>query len=139
MNNTKILVMSFLLFIFIVGCSNTDGLTTKGKSESWDATLQYSITQGYEERTGVIKYNGDEQIKNVAYVINYPSSLGIGSSGTQEATEKNQKTFSLGTSGGSNSKDVQDFRDVIHDVTITVSWVTNVGEYEEIITFTKDK
>jgi hypothetical protein len=127
-----------LLLFMMVGCSNTDAFTTKGESESWEATMQYSITKDYQERTGTIKYNGEEQIKNVSYEIDFPSSLGMSSSGNLEATEENQKVFSLGKSGGSNHRDIQLFRDVIHDVTITVSWVTNVGEYEETINFSKD-
>jgi hypothetical protein len=137
LNKRILFVMSFLLFI-IVGCSNTDAFTTKGESESWEATMQYSITKDYHEHTGTIKYNGDEQIKNVSYEIDFPSSLGMSSSGNLEATEENQKVFSLGKSGGSTNRDIQLFRDVIHDVTINVSWVTNVGEYEETISFSKD-
>ncbi|TWI57797.1 hypothetical protein [Halalkalibacter nanhaiisediminis] len=137
MNKRKVVILSFLLFV-IVGCTNTDAFTTKGESESWESTMQYSITKDYEERTGTIKYNGDEQIKNVSYKINFPSSLGIGSSGNLEVAEGNQKIFSLGKSGGNNHRDIQLFRDVIHDVTITVSWVTDVGEYEETISFSQD-
>lgn len=122
----------------MVGCSNTDAFTSKGESESWEATMQYSITKDYQERTGTFMYNGDEQIKHVSYEIIFPSSLGMGSSGHLEATEGNQKNFSLGKSGGSTNIDIQLFKDVIHDVTIIVSWVTNVGEYEEIIYFSKD-
>lgn len=131
LKNRMLLIVSFLLIV--VGCSSSDAFMIRGKSESWDATMQYSVAKDYREYTGTIKFNGDEEIKTVSYEIDFPSSLGMGASGNLEATEENQKVFSLGKSGSNSNQDIQLFRDAINDVTITVWWETNAGEYEETI------
>lgn len=131
-------MISFLLLI-MVGCSNTNAFTTKGESESWEAIMEYSISEDYQERSGTIKYNGEEEIKTVSYEINFPSTFGVSSSGNLETIDENEKVFSLGTGGVSYHKDIELFREDIHDVTISLSWVTNLGEYEETISFSETK
>jgi hypothetical protein len=112
--------------------------TTKGQSESWEPIMQYSVTKDYQEYSGTLNFNGAEAIETLSYEINFPSSLGMNASGTLEATQEDQKMFSLGNSGGSSSnRDIHLFRENINEVTITLMWVTSEGEYKETRIFEK--
>ena len=135
----KIVVIISCLFISLIACSYTDAFIVRGESESWDATIDYSIAEDYLEYTGMITFKGEGAVEALSYEINFPPSFGRRTTGSLQASEENQKVFSLGTSGGNHNRDIEIIQEEIQNAAITVSWITKEGEYEETIRFSKEK
>lgn len=133
----SLIIITFL--IFAIGCSKQENsFTAKGSGEYWEVNMEYTLSDGYQEDTGSLKYNGDEQLKKVYYEFNYPPPLGWVDSGERNVTEEEQTVFRLpkGRSGGTNSfqgYEIESFREAVNETTVTIRWKTTIGENEEIV------